>query len=101
MADNNETLPPANRKSGTWTRITEHARKKNGGWKVWAASIFGGLIILTAGGLLLVFVPSVPWYVGAPTVIVGLQIGSRGAFAEAMRGLKDVVIEIIRAKRGE
>lgn len=95
-----KTIPPVNRKSGTVrTRVTTHLSHKNGGWKSWLAAILGGLTLVASGVALLIYLPVVPWYVGAPIIVAGLQIGSRGAFSEALKGIKDIAVDLMRARK--
>ena len=97
---NDNTIPPVNRKSHpVRARMTAHVAAKNGGWKAWVAAIVGGVLIMAIGAAFLIFLATVPWWVGVLIIVGGLQVASRGAFVAGLAGLKDAIIEILRARK--
>lgn len=79
--------------------MRDHAARKNGGWRGWAGAVLGGVAIAAAGLLIVRYVPSAPWWAAVLFFGVGVQTATRGALLAGLVPLKDMVIEVLRAKK--
>lgn len=97
-----KTIPPQNRadrRSGVWVTMRDHAKSKNGGWKSWAAAIFWGKVIAAIGIGIVKLIPAAPWWVAVLFIAAGLNTATRGAFLAALKPIKDGVIEVLKVRK--